>query len=339
MSDSKNKPKPRLQNLDDLFKLNDGVNPLEQAVPIMLTQPIGRHTVTYIAVERLTPFKGHPFRLYEGERLDDMVASIKANGVLVPIIARKIDDVLEILSGHNRVEASKLAGLTDVPTLVFENVSDDDAMVYVVETNLIQRSFSDMCHSEKAAVIALHHSKMFSQGKRNDILEQLEMLEKRSDGGENGTFRQVGEKSHSDQRVADAYSLSSRTVSRYLRLHQLIPRVKTIVDSGGLHLYPAVDISYLTESEQTLLADCIEQFKFPVDMKKADMLRKHSEKSRLDEDAIKRILSGSVAHKPNRTPTVKIHKTVYAKYFKPRQSAREIESIVEKALEMYFGNQ
>jgi len=142
MSDSKNKTKPRLQNLDDLFKLNDGVNPLEQAVPIMQTQPINRRSVNYIATGQLTPFKGHPFRLYEGERLEDMVASIKANGVLVPIIARKISDILEILSGHNRVEAAKLAELTEVPTIIFENINDDDAMVYVVETNLIQRSFS-----------------------------------------------------------------------------------------------------------------------------------------------------------------------------------------------------
>jgi ParB family chromosome partitioning protein len=193
-----------------------------------------------------------------------------------------------------------------------------------------------MRHSEKAAVIALHHSKMFSQGKRNDILAQLDMLEKPCDDGENGTFRQVGEATHSDQRVANAYSLSSRTVSRYLRLHQLIPRIKTIVDTGNLHLYPTVEISYLTESEQTLLADCIEQFDFPVDMKKADMLRKYSEKRKLDSESIKRILSGAMVQKPNRTPTVKVSKNVYAKYFKPSQSAKEVQEIVEKALAMYF---
>ena len=339
MANKTSKAKPRLQNLDDLFKLNDGVNPLEQAIPIIMNQPTIRHTVNYIAVDKLTPFKGHPFRLYEGERLDDMVASIKANGVLVPIIARKLGDVLEILSGHNRVEASKLAGLTEVPTIIFENISDEDAMVYVVETNLIQRSFSDMCHSEKAAVIALHHSKMFSQGKRNDILAQLEMLEKPSDGGENGTCAQVEHKLTSRDKVAKEYSLSKDTVARYLRVNQLTISLKTLLDSNNIAFLSAVTLSYLNESEQTLLADCIEQFKFPVDMKKADMLRKYSEKRRLDVDSIKRILSGAMAHKPNRTPTVKIHKTVFIKYFKPNQSAREIEGIVEKALEMYFGNQ
>ena len=191
MSNVKGKAKPRLKNLDDLFNLNNGVNPLEQSVPIMDTQPISKRAVISVATEKLTPFKGHPFRLYEGERLDDMVASIKANGVLVPIIVRKIDATLEILAGHNRVNAAKIAGLNEVPAIVFEDVSDDDAMVYVIETNLIQRSFADMTHTEKAAVIALHHSKMFSQGKRNDIVEQLKRLENPHEYEDNRTCTQV----------------------------------------------------------------------------------------------------------------------------------------------------
>jgi len=336
---SKSIAKPRLQNLDDLFKLNEGINPLEQAIPIMQTQPNHRKSIVSTPVGQLTPFKGHPFRLYEGERLDDMVASIKANGVLVPVIARRVDNILEILSGHNRVEAAKLVGLDEVPTIIFEYVTDEDAMVYVVETNLIQRSFSDMCHSEKAAVIALHHSKMFSQGKRNDILAQLEMLEKPLDTNENGTLHPLDVRSHKDEKIGDMYSLSKISVSRYLRLQHLIPALLSQLDNGRFAFAPAVTLSHLNEAEQIAVADCIEKQNLSVDMKKADLLRKHSEKGRLDEDAIKRILSGSVAHKPNRTPTVKIHKTVYAKYFKPNQSSREIENIVEKALELYFGNQ
>ena len=336
---SKSIAKPRLQNLDDLFKLNDGVNPIEQAIPIIQTQPNHRRSVVFTPVGQLLPFKGHPFRLYEGERLDDMVASIKANGVLVPIIVRRTNNILEILSGHNRVEAAKLAGLNEVPAIILESISDEDAMVYVVETNLIQRSFSDMSHSEKATVIALHHSKMFSQGKRNDIIKQIEMLRKPHDTNENKTSRQVGEKSRSDQRVAEMYSLSSRTVSRYLRLQHLTSLLLPLVDNGCISLIPAVTLSYLKEAEQAAVADCLKKHNLAVDMKKAETLRKHSEKSRLDEDAIKRILSGLMAHKPNRTPTVKIHKTVYAKYFKSNQSAKEVESIVEKALEMYFSSQ
>ena len=334
-----NKARPRLKNLDDLYKLNDGVNPLEHTVPIMETQPVYKRAVANIPIEKLTPFREHPFRLYEGERMDDMVASIKTNGVLVPIIVRKLSDILEILSGHNRVEASKLAEKLEIPAIVFEDITDDDAMVYVVETNLIQRSFSDMCHSEKAAVIALHHSKMFSQGKRNDILTQLEMLEKPCDSGENDTSAQVGQKLDSRSTVAKEYNLSKNTVARYLRVNHLVPALKSRLDDGNFAFIPAVTLSFLKETEQKLLADCMERHGLSVDMKKADMLRNQSEKGRLDTDAIKRILTGTMVHKPNRTPTVKVSKAVYSKYFKPNQPAKEVQAIVEEALEMYFANQ
>jgi len=330
------KPKPRLKNLDDLFDLNGGVNPLEQTIPIMDTQPVSRRVVTSLAIGELTPFKGHPFRLYEGERLDDMVESIKANGVLVPIIVRKVGAAFEILAGHNRVNAVKLAGLNEVPAIVLENISDEDALVYVIETNLIQRSFADMMHSEKAAVIALHHSKMFSQGKRNDILEQIKMLENPHEYRENGTSSQVAKKLTTIEKVGENYSLSKDTVARYLRVNQLVPELKSRLDDGGIAFIPAVTVSFLKEHEQELLAECMKRDGLSVDMKKADMLRLISEKGKLDEDNIHRILSGAAIPKPNRAPTVKVRKEVYAKYFKPNQSAREIQSIVEKALEQYF---
>jgi len=338
----------KLKNLDDLFKLNDGVNPLEvEPTQNVESLPVSKRVITNVAIESLTPFNGHPFKLYEGERLDDMVASIKTNGVLVPIIVRKLGDVLEILSGHNRMEASKLADKTEIPALIFDNISDEDAMVYVVETNLIQRSFSDMCHSEKAAVIALHHSKMFSQGKRNDIKAQLEILakpqeempDKASDSGENKTCSQVANKLKTIYKVGEEYSLSKDTVARYLRVNYLIQPLKALLDNGKVAFMSGVTISYLREAEQTKLADCMERNNLSVDMKKADMLRKYSEKGKLDGESIYRILTGSMAHKPNRTPTVKVSKTVYSKYFKPEQSAKEVQGIVEKALEMYFEQQ
>ena len=336
MPNKKGIASPKMKNLDELFKLNEGVNPLEQMRPIIETQPVNKHGVVYIPIEQLTPFRGHPFRLYEGERLDDMVSSIKANGVLVPVIVRKVDDILEILSGHNRVEASKLADKSEVPAIVFEDISDEDAMVYVIETNLIQRSFSDMCHSEKAAVIALHHSKMFSQGKRNDILEQLQMLEKPHGYEDDDTSSQVAKKLTTIEKVGEAYSLSKDTVARYLRIHRLNSTLKLSLDNGNIAFMSAVTLSFLKEAEQSLVANCMERNGLSVDMKKADMLRKFSDKGRLDGESVYRILTGADVHKPDRTPSVKVNKTVYAKYFKPNQPAKEVQEIVEKALEMYF---
>jgi len=136
------KSKPQLNKLDDLFGL-DG-NESQSKIKIQ-----------EIPIANFIPFDGHPFRLYEGERLDDMVTSIKANGVLVPVITRRNarvesadGEAVEILAGHNRVNAAQIAGLETVPAIVLEGISDDEAMVYVVETNLIQRSFSVMSHAE-----------------------------------------------------------------------------------------------------------------------------------------------------------------------------------------------
>jgi len=337
----KDKPRPALRALDELFERNGGINPIDeyQHTPIVNTLTKNKRYITIITLNQLTPFKGHPFRLYDGERLDDMVASVKVNGVLVPIIVRRLGDILEILSGHNRVEASKLAGLVNIPALIYDDLSDDDAMVYVIETNLIQRSFADMAHSEKAAVLAMHHSKMFSQGKRNDIIKQIQMLENPHDNEAGGTCAQVGHKLKSREILADEYNLTRNTVARYLRINQLIPPLKSLIDNGYISFIPAVTVSYLTEPEQILLAECIEHNDLSVDMKKADMLREFSQKNKLSADDIIRILSGEAKHKPNRTPTVKVKKAVYSKYFKPNQSAKEVEAIVEKALHLYFQQQ
>ena len=193
------KPKSRLKNLDALYE-NAAAIPLgnvtlaERRSSEVKSSLPNKKEVTYELIGQLTPFRSHPFRLYEGERLGDMVESIRVNGVFIPIIVRRINSILEILSGHNRVEASRIAGLAEIPTIILENVTDDDALVIVIETNLLQRSFSDMSHSEKAAVLALRHSKMFSQGKRNDILVQLQILDKPHDIRHDETFGQVGQK-------------------------------------------------------------------------------------------------------------------------------------------------
>ena len=331
--------KPRLKNLDDLFELTGGENPLDSSVPIMDTQPTSTRSIVSTAIELLTPFRDHLFRLYEGERLDDMVESIRKNGVLVPVIVRRIGKVLEILSGHNRVNAAKLAGLEKVSTIILEKISDEDALVYVIETNLIQRSFTDMSYSEKAAVIALHHSKMFSQGKRNDILEQIKTLEN-PDGCKAGqTCSQVGNKLKTISKVGQEYGLAKNTIARYLRINKLISALKILLDNGDIAFIPAVALSYLEETEQTLLVECMEQSGLSVDGKKADMLRQFSDKGKLSDEGIRRILTGETRPKPNRTPTVKVRKDVYARYFQSGQSAREVQTIVEKALEMYFEQQ
>lgn len=340
MPAKKQVPQPsRLKNLDALYEINGGINPLEQQVPPVSERQEYRCAPSTVEIEKLKPFRRHPFKLYEGERLDDMVESIRINGVLVPIIARKTEWMMEILAGHNRVNAARIVGLTAVPAIVLENVPDDEALVYVIETNLMQRSFADMAHSEKAAVIALQHSKLFSQGKRNDILRAMKMLENPDEYKADETSSQVENKMTSIEKVGESYSLSKDTVARYLRINQLAPTLKARLDRGDFAFMPAVTLSFLKKDEQARLDKCLEVDAFAVDMKKADILRQYSEKGKLDDKMIYRILNGDIGQKPkpNRTPVVKINKAVYARYFKPNQPAREIEEIVEKALELYFG--
>lgn len=133
--------------------------------------------VEMLDINVIRPFHDHPFHLYEGERLDDMVESIKEHGILNRVIVRKMYYGYEMLSGHNRQNAGKLAGLTQISAIVKGNLSDANAYVYVVETNLMQRSFTELSISEKAAVLAERYDKVLYQRKRDEIMEELKALE------------------------------------------------------------------------------------------------------------------------------------------------------------------
>jgi len=121
-------------------------------------QIVTSRVVETLAIDKLTPYDKNPFHLYEGERLEDMVESVRENGILVPIIVRRhsLEGKFEILSGHNRVEAAKAVGIEDLNAVIHENLSDDEAMFIVTESNLIQRSFADLRHSERAAALTSH---------------------------------------------------------------------------------------------------------------------------------------------------------------------------------------
>lgn len=193
-----------------------------------VTMPRG---VQMVPVKSIQPFHDHPFHLYEGERLEDMIASVKEHGVLNPVIVQKLDTGYEMLSGHNRWNAAKLAGIKEIPAIVKTGLSEEEAYVYVIETNLMQRSFSDLAISEKAAVLKARYEKEACQGKRNDILEEIARLE----GKEISITR-----GHDDHRlktrdmIGKEYELSGSSVGRLLKLNDLIKPFKDMVDRGAL---------------------------------------------------------------------------------------------------------
>lgn len=237
-------------------KIFDAVDLLTEDTSAQVTEVKSGNGVEQIKIDDIQAFHDHPFHLYEGERLQDMVQSIKEHGVLNPVIVRKLDKGYEMLSGHNRANAAKLADLAEIPAIVKENLSDEDAYVYVIETNLMQRSFNDLMPSEKAAVMAAHYDKVCCQGKRNDIIRELKIL----NGEEpDDTCCHNGNKLKSLDVIAYEYGFSSRNAARYLRLNYLIQPFKNLMDENKIALLAAVDVSYLTEDEPRILWEIVER--------------------------------------------------------------------------------
>lgn len=292
-----------------------------------------------INLSMLQPFHNHPFKLYEGERFDDMVRSIKELGVIVPIIVRpKEEGCYEILSGHNRVNAAKEAGLETVPAIIKKQLTDDEAALIVTETNLMQRSFSDLLHSERAIALAAHHKTLKRQGARTDIIEELERLLSNYNTTDDRGVCQVGTKLTSLDKVGQKYSLSKRTVARYLRLNELTSEILSRVDSGEIAFMAAVSLSYLKENEQKVLEEVLADEKSKIDMEKADVLRTFSETGNLDKEKIQQILSGDINLNKNQVKPVviKLKPKLLEKYFSREQKQTEIEEIIDKALSLYF---
>lgn len=322
--------RPSLKNLDEMFNLDGSPSGISQVKLEELVHFGGG----YDSIKAMNgdTLNTHPFKLYSGERLEDMVASITANGVLVPIIVRKKNGNLEILAGHNRTEAAKLAGFEEIPALVLDDISDEVALSYVVETNLIQRSFSEMTHSEKAAVIANYHSKMFSQGKRNDIIAQLTALENPESVTESTETKQ-----RTDEKVGEIYNLSRATVARYVRVNKLWNGLKLHLDDGIIPFSAAVEVSFLPKHTQQILCDCLDDG-YTISLKQSVMLREYCKENAVDRWKMEDLLSGKTDEeeiKPEKPRKVNVSSSVYSRYFSDH-TPKEVESIIEEALLMYF---
>lgn len=284
--------------------------------------------IVSIPVEEIHPFHDHPFRLYEGERLEDMVQSIKDHGVLNPVIVRKAARGYEMLAGHNRTNAAKIAGLTEVPAIVKTDLSDEDAYVYVIETNLLQRSFAELLPSEKAAVLVARYEKISSQGKRNDIRQEIEALEET-----------CGHDVHKSQKSRDGlgeeYGMTGRNIARYMRLDRLIPEFKDAVDKGTLAMVAAVDLSYLNVKMQKMIQQVTEAEGKKLKPKQAVELRKMGKD--ITKEGIESVLAGK-EQKKSQSVSVKLPMELYEKYF-AQMDARAVQEIIEKALEGYLGKE
>lgn len=313
-------------------KIFDAVDLLTEDTSAQTTEVKAENGVEQIKIDDIQAFHDHPFHLYEGERLQDMVESIREHGALNPVIVRKLGKGYEMLSGHNRANAAKLAGLTEVPAIVKADLPDEEAYVYVIETNLMQRSFNGLMPSKKAAVMAVHYDNVCCQGKRNDIIRELELLngiEPKSTCGHNG------HKLKSWDAMAAEYGFSSRNAARYLRLNYLIQPFKNLMDENKIALLAAADVSYLTEDEQKMLWNIVERQGLKVKPAYAEKLRKAS--GNLTEEQMAEILEAlQVKHTDgNAGVSFKLPKSICSKYFDGMDS-KQMTSVVEQALTAWF---
>jgi len=335
--------------LDEILALSAQANRQESPVNItnyMLNRnqafsgnPSSSSQIHNLRVDRFVPFQSHPFKLYEGKRFEDMVQSVKANGIMLPIIVRPAgNSTYEVLSGHNRVKAAKEAGLDFIPAIIREGLTEDEAMLVVTETNLLQRSFADLSHSERALALAAHYDVIKKQGRRTDLINYIENMLKAHDLELSETCAPVGPKLKSTEIVADKYGLSRVNVARYLRINKLIDALKERLDNNEIAVRSGVSLSYLPENQQEIVEDVLYDGNYKLDMNKADSLKSASENKPLTHDIVEEILKGTKKRKPPVSAGLKLQPKLLAKYFRDDQKKADIEDTIVKALDYYFAH-
>lgn len=286
-----------------------------------------------IGCDMLVPYHNHKFSLYTGERLEDMVNSIKTNGILIPIVVQPaVNGKYEILIGHNRWNAGRLAGMIAVPCIVKSGLTEEEAEMYVIESNVMQRGFDNLKISEQAEVLRARHDKMFSQGKRNDIIRELVQLES-GDATSSPMDTKSDKGKTTMDKVGDEYGMSRATVARLLRISKCSDSIKLWIDNAFIPIRVGVDLSYLTKDEQELVAQTDPK---RLNMKVSSQLKERA--GMLTEDDIDEIINVKKGEKPKKPKAVKIEYDSYSRFFPDGTKSDEIQNTIMKALEAYFEN-
>ena len=276
--------------------------------------------------------------LFRSQRLQDMVDSIREFGILEPLIVWVHDGKNTILSGHNRQNAGSIAGLTKGPVIIKENLTYEDAVLIATETNLRQRSFDDLSPSEKAYCLKQHYDAIKSQGRRNDLIKEIEELVNPHEIGENGTSSEIQKKLNANEKVSEEYGLGKDKIAKYLRIAALISPLMELLDNRKIAFEAAYDISFVKEEEkQYLIAEMIGAG-HGVDIKKSTLIHDYAKKGKLTEELLRQIITGekTKAARSSSPKPIKIKETVINRFFGGGQSRKEIEDTIVKALELYF---
>ena len=270
-----------------------------------------------IEIYKISGFKGHPFKVVDDEKMQELVESIKVNGVLSPVLIRPTGmDTYEMISGHRRLHAAELAGLTAIPSIIRE-MTDDEAVIAMVDAN-IQRE--ELLPSEKAFAYKMKLSAMKRQGERNDL------------SGEN-TSAQNERKLEAADILSEEVGISRAQIRRYIRLTELIPELIEYVDKKRIPFTSAVEISYLDKEIQKWLFEYIRDNGL-VKPKQIALLRKACETGIMTEGKLIAILNDS---QPGRTPSTKnlISEKKLRKYFPADYTEEDMRSVIVELLEQW----
>lgn len=292
--------KPSLTSYDEIFS-TEASRQQEQIQSLVLSE--------------LHPFKDHPFRVLDDDRMMETVESVKEYGVLVPIIARPMaDGGYEIVSGHRRKRACELAGLKEIPAIV-RDLDDDEAVIIMVDSNL-QRE--NILPSERAKAYQMKLEAIKHQGERRDL-----------------TSRQLVGKLEAADLIGQDTGESGRQIQRILRLNNLEPPLIDKVDAGKLAFTPAVELSYLKPEEQQWLDTALENTQQTPSLSQAQRMKRESKQGTLSEQGIMEIMTENKQTVPPKGSVV-LPQEKLTKYFPRSYTTEQMEKVIFKLLDYWM---
>ena len=289
-----------LKSVDDIFQTEENRADAQ------------RERVQEIPLDQLKPFKNHPFKVRDDQRMLDTVDSIREYGVLVPAIARPDPEGgYELISGHRRKRGCEMAGLQTMPVIIRD--LDDDAAVLVMVDSNIQRE--ELLPSERAFAYKMKLEALKHQGARSDL-----------------TSSQLGTKLRADELLAQQAGESRNQVQRFIRLTELISELLDMVDERKLAFNPAVEVSYLKRDEQRMLLEAMDAEQTTPSLSQAQRLKKFSQEGRLTEEEMSAIMS---EEKKSDMDKVTLRSDTLRRYFPKSYTPKQMEQTIIKLLDVW----
>lgn len=298
-----------------------------------LLQMDNDNSIMSLPINKLDLFPNSPFKVYEGKKKEQLIESIKDNGIMFPLIVmpnRESRGRYTVLSGSNRLDAAQQLGFENVNAIVRTDIeTEEDAILVVVETNLFNRSIDDMLPSELAKSLALRQKALKQQGKRNDLKE-----------GTSGTICQKSDEPDMYQMLNEEYKLSERNIRNYIRLTYLCDNLLALVDYNIIPFSAGVELSYLKKEEQNILFKLIKDnnYKVTIDIaKELKLLSGLNSESILEESQIKNafVKPPKNSKNPKSSNFIKIPVKSIISYIK-EEDLNNAQSIMIEALKLYY---